>query len=314
MKIILCGNSKYLLYVFKGFLKANFKIKAIVTLTKEKQPKNSLNLIKYFRNKKIAFHITSDINSRKTYDFIKKIKPDLLFFSWPKIVDKKIIKLANYNSVGSHPSILPKNRGRHPLHWAKVMGIKSSGLTFFFLTKKIDGGEIIHKVYFKIKNKDDINSIEHKVNILAEKSCYLIAKKISSNTLNAIKQDGKNYNYLRKRNQSDLIINLKMNFKSIDQLVKSYVRPYDGAILIVNNQILRVSHVCITSNFLNNNSEIGKIIKISKKYIITKCIDSAIKIFLYKKINMINFKNKYIYDPSFYISRSKKLQNFFRLN
>jgi len=314
MKIILCGNSKYLLYVFKGFLEANFKVEAIITLTKRKRPKNSINLIKFFKNKKIPVHTTSNINSKKTYHFIKNIKPDLLFFSWPKIVDKKIIELANYNSLGSHPSDLPKNRGRHPLHWAKVMGIQNTALTFFFLTERIDDGDIIYKVYFKIKNEDDINTIENKVNILAKKSCFIIAKNISSNTLNATKQNKKNYNYLRKRNQSDLIINLKMNFKSIDQLVKSYVHPYDGAILIVNNLLLRVSNVCKVNNFANNNYELGKILKLSKKYIITKCADTTIKIFLYQKINVNNFNKKYIYDPSFYISRSRKLQNFFALN
>jgi hypothetical protein len=107
-----------------------------------------------------------------------------------------------------------------------------------------------------------------------------------------------------------------MNFQSIDQLVKSYVYPYDGAILIVNNEILRVSKVKKIKNYSMSNFEFGKIYKLTSTYIITRCADSPIKIFFYKKYKKIDIKNtkiKYIYDPIFYISRSKKLQNFFKL-
>lgn len=314
MKIILCGNSKYLIHAFKGFLKGNFKIQSIITLPKFEQPKNSLDLSKFFKKKKIVCHVTSNINSKKTFQFIKKSNPDYLFFSWPKIIHKNIFELARCGSIGSHPTILPANRGRHPLHWTKVMGIKKSGLSFFFLNNKVDDGKIIYKNYFKINNEDDINSIERKVNVLAEKSCYLISQKINNNTLVETNQRKEKINYLRKRNQSDLIINLKMNFQSIDQLVKSYVRPYDGAILIINNEILRVSRVCKIKNNSIGNFEVGKIFKLSRDYIITQCIDNPIKIFFYKKININNIKSKYIYDPIFYVCRSQKIKNFFELN
>jgi len=314
MNIILCGNSKYLIFVLKGFLKAHFKIHSIITNYTSKQPKNSTDLAKFCKKKNIVCHLTSNINSKKTYQFIKKSNPDYLFFSWHKIVKKKIFDLAKYGSIGSHPSILPANRGRHPLHWAKVMGIKNSGISFFFLNDKVDDGKIIYKAYFKIFDKDDINSLEDKVNILAEKGCYLIAKRINNYALIQHNQKKKSANYLRKRNQSDLIINLKMNFKSIDQLVKSYVYPYDGAILIIKNKILRVSKIDKIKNNFMRNFEIGKIFKISNTSVITRCIDSPIKIFFYKEVNLDNIKSKYIYDPSFYICRSKKLQNFFKIN
>ena len=314
MRIILCGNSKYLIHVFKGFVKGNLKIQSIITLRKSMQPKNSLDLKKFCKKKKITCHITLNINSKKTFQFIKKSNPDYLFFSWPKIIDKKIYELARHGSIGSHPTILPANRGRHPLHWAKAMGIRESGLSFFFLNNQVDGGKIINKSYFKINNKDDINSIERKVNILAEKSCYLISQKIKKNTLIGTSYRKKKINYLRKRNQSDLIINLKMNFQSIDQLVKSYVHPYDGAILIINNEILRVSQVKKIKNYSMSDFEFGKIYKLTATYIITRCADSPIKFFFYKKIDVNNMKIRYIYDSNFYISKSKKLQNFFKLH
>ena len=45
--------------------------------------------------------------------------------------------------LGYHPSLLPFNRGRHPIIWALALGLKETGSTFFFMDENADTGDIV---------------------------------------------------------------------------------------------------------------------------------------------------------------------------
>lgn len=306
MNLILLGNSKYITKCYEGFKKIKPEKIAIIYLKKNLQPKNSYSIKNFAIKEKIISHETKDINSKKTYNFIKFFKPDLIFSSWPKIIKKNILKLPKMGVIGSHPTDLPINRGRHPLHWTLSLGIKKSALSFYLMDSKIDNGKIIHKINFELNENEDIFRLEKKIERLGKKGCEIIAKKIHSNKIKTMSQNHQNSNYLRKKNYLDLIINLKMNFFSIKNLVKSFSFPYDGAILLLNKSILRVSKIeKVKSNI--TNIEIGKIREIRNNFLITRCSDSIIKIYFDKKIEKQLKKCKYIYDPIYYIIKDEKL-------
>ena len=44
--------------------------------------------------------------------------------------------------VGSHPTLLPKGRGRHPIPWALILGLEQTGLSFFHLSEEPDAGDL----------------------------------------------------------------------------------------------------------------------------------------------------------------------------
>lgn len=103
-----------------------------------------------------------------------------------------------------------------------------------------------------------------------------------------------------------------MDFESIKKLVASYSFPYEGSILIFNNQLIRIFNVKkIRGN--TYNKEIGKILKTAPSFIISRCSDSLIKL-EFKKIydKKIFFGKKYIHDPIYYLLKSKKIYK--RLN
>jgi methionyl-tRNA formyltransferase len=271
------------------------------------QPNNSYNLKKFAKKRNLLFHETRDINSKKTFKFLRSVEPDVIFSSWPKILKKKIIELPKIAVIGSHPTDLPLNRGRHPLHWLIAMGNNKSALTFYIMDEKIDNGAIIKKIKFSISKFDNIKNLEHKIGKIAVRACEKIGKQILTNKLSKTKQRVSKSNYLRKRNLSDLLINLKMNFNSIKLLVNSFIKPYEGSILIIEDKILRVSKITKIKNKDMSNIEIGKLLKINQSYVITRCQDAIIKINFYSKYKYRKNKISYIYDPLYYILKSKKL-------
>ena len=61
----------------------------------------------------------------------------------PSIGISEIIKIPNIGVFGSHPTLLPKYRGRAPIPWTIIKGLKKSGLTFFWIDEGVDNGDIL---------------------------------------------------------------------------------------------------------------------------------------------------------------------------
>jgi methionyl-tRNA formyltransferase len=59
-------------------------------------------------------------------------------------------------------------RGRAPIPWSILKGMRESALTTFVLTHGTDNGPIIHQTNFEILDHDDANAIFQRVATLHE--------------------------------------------------------------------------------------------------------------------------------------------------
>ena len=65
--------------------------------------------------------------------------------------------------IGYHPAALPKNRGRHPLIWALVLGLKKTASSFFIMDERADSGDVISQEEIIINDDDDASSLYAKM-------------------------------------------------------------------------------------------------------------------------------------------------------
>ena len=129
MNIIILGNSKSVVSFISG-LKSK-KPKNFSYNSKKFRPRNSIELKKIYENKYNCIEI-ENINSNEVAKFIKSFDTDIIVSFWNKILNEKIINLPKLGVIGSHPTSLPSNRGRHPLHWLLSLGVKKFSNKFFF--------------------------------------------------------------------------------------------------------------------------------------------------------------------------------------
>lgn len=268
----------------------------IVGIVGKKRIKNSdsVDLRKIAIKNRINFTYSKNINSIKTVSWIKKLKPDYIFcIGWNQLLNEKILKIPK-ETVGYHPSLLPYNRGRHPIIWAIFLGLKKTGSTYFFMNKIADGGKIISQKSIKIKNTDNSTNLYKKIISISTKQVSEILKKIQNKKIkkkqNIIK---KKHNYWRKRNDFDGKIDWRMNAQSINKLVKALSYPYPNSYFIFKNKKIEIKDAKII-NIKNNikNIEPGKIFKIFKNGLIIKTYDQFIYIKTFKKIDYI--KDRYL--------------------
>ena len=311
ISIIFLGQSKMLLASIKAAKLLGIKNISIISLKRKVQPNNSIDLKQYAKENNFKYFETLDINSNLSIKYLKKVRPSIIFAQWPKIINKKILKIPSVGTIGSHPTDLPKNRGRHPLHWSIVLGLTKSKLSFFWMNTRIDDGKIILKRGYKINPNENIASLGIKIEkIFFSMTKFVLKKILQGKKIKMTSQSDKKINFLRKRNIFDLIINLKMSYNSIKNLVNSFTTPYPCAILIYENYILRVKSIELKRQANLDSTEIGKILKINTKNLITRCADKIIQINFIKKYK-IQRKSDYIYDPTQYILKNnlKRLLN-----
>jgi len=255
-------------------LKANI----IGVATKSKSVFNSdyADLSEICENNKVECKYINDINDSNVISWIKYLKPDIIFcFGWSNLLKKEILNIPPLGVIGYHPSLLPYNRGRHPLIWAKALGMNKTGSTFFFLVERADEGDIISQEEIEIKFEDDAKTLYKKMTETALFQIEEILRKLINKTLIRNTQPKEIGNYWRKRNKSDGLIDFRMNSVNICNLVRALTIPYVGAHCIYKEKEIKIWEIEKKDYFLNN-IEPGKVINIIGRTIQIKTGDSSV--------------------------------------
>lgn len=277
MRAIFVGTVKLSYVLLDTLLRRKVMIVGVITTKNNKFNSDYADLSIICRKNKIPVLYSKNINSYQSVKWIKNKKPNFIFcFGWSQIIGKEILNIPDGGIIGYHPSMLPKNRGRHPLIWALANGQKSTGSTFFKMDSGTDTGDIISQKKLIISDKDDSSSLYKKIEILSKKQLNKILNEIKKGKLTPIKQNVKNSNYLRKRNVDDGKIDWRMNAVDIHNLVRALARPYVGAHFISKNKIFKVWKSQISNEKIGKYAEPGRVLQIKNNKVLIKCNRSII--------------------------------------
>ena len=164
MKIIFIGAVRFSEQALKKMIEIKSNIVGVCTLGQSGFNSDYVDLSRLSRNFDIPVHYTTNINSEETIKWIKDLTPDVIFcFGWSRLIKEKLLNLAPMGIVGFHPAMLPANRGRHPLIWTLVLGLKETGSTFFFMDEGADSGDILSQRHVSISELDDAGTLYDKI-------------------------------------------------------------------------------------------------------------------------------------------------------
>ena len=278
MKIMFIGTVEFSYKALKKLIELNAEIVGVCTKKKSDFNSDFKDLTPLCKKVDIPFKYVDDINSNENIDWIRSLSPDIIFcFGWSNLIKKDLLTLPKMGIVGYHPALLPKNRGRHPLIWALVLGLSASGSTFFFITEGADDGDILSQEKVKILYEDNAKSLYDKVSNIALRQIEDFLPKLQNNSFKTIKQNNDLANVWRKRGKVDGKIDFRMTSRAIYNLVRALTKPYVGAHVEYNEQDISIWNV-EEVEFDQNNIEFGKVLENDGKSIVVKTYDKAIKI------------------------------------
>ncbi len=278
MRIVFIGAVEFSLRALERLVEMNAEIVGVCTLQESKFNADHVDLSSFSVMHGIPVFYADDINSTETLSWIQDKSPDIIFcFGWSRLIKQDLLGLTSLGVIGFHPTALPANRGRHPIIWALVLGLKKTASTFFFMDAGADSGDILSQQEISITDQDDAGTLYDKVVETALVQIAEFLPQLTTGKFERIKQDGQVANTWRKRGSRDGKIDWRMSAQSIHNLVRGLTRPYIGAHFLVEGKEIKVWKTAIVMD-ADNNIEPGKVLLQSSSEIFVKCGQGTISL------------------------------------
>ncbi|MDP3766149.1 MAG: formyltransferase family protein [Nanoarchaeota archaeon] len=231
MNIIYCGYRKWAFDILKKISNSSNKWKiSLVVTTKEKETDYKINDVE-----------TTEINPNKIgdktiLDKFKSKKPSyILFYGWSWFVPKSVLEIAP--CICLHPSPLPKYRGGSPLQHQIINGEKKSAVTLFFMTERLDDGDILSQESFLLNG--DLNDILIRIADIGAESTIKVLDRLQKGEKFAKPQDNTAATLYKRRTPEQSEIKLEdFKTKTAQQLhdfVRALQDPYPNAFVVCKN-------------------------------------------------------------------------------
>ena len=137
----------------------------------------SHKLSKFLKKKGSTKIIWSDGKKNKINFKINGLFDYIICFRSNYILSKKVIDKAKIAAINFHPGT-PEYRGIGCINLALLNNVKEYGSTVHLINEKIDSGYILDVTKFKVKIKDDLNSVLINTHQIMYKQSVRILKKI----------------------------------------------------------------------------------------------------------------------------------------
>ncbi len=228
MNIIYCGYRKWAFDILNKISNSNnkWRINLIIT-TKEKEATYKIKDIET-----IEIDATK-ISEQNILAKIKSKKPDyVLFYGWSWIVPKSILNIAP--CICLHPSPLPKYRGGSPLQHQIINGEKKSAVTLFFMTERLDDGDILSQESFSLDG--DLDDIFKRIIDIGAKSTVKVLNKLQRGEKFAKPQNNSIATVYKRRTPIQSEIKIE-DFKAktalqLHNLVRALQDPYPNVFVV----------------------------------------------------------------------------------
>ncbi len=278
MRIVFIGCVGFSFDCLKKLIEIKADIVGIVTKEASDFNADFCDLTAFADQNNIPVKQVRDINHPNNISWIRSHDPDIMFcFGWSSLLKEELLNVARMGVVGYHPADLPNNKGRHPLIWAKVLGLDESASTFFFMDESADGGDLLNQKKFTIAFEESASELYKKMTRTALLQIEEFLPQLITGNFTRVPQDPTLGNQWRKRGKRDGYIDFRMTTKDICNLVRALSKPYAGAHCNyegLEHKIWKVE----PGKFMGNNIEPGKILKLIGNVIEVKTADASILI------------------------------------
>ncbi len=116
---------------------------------------------------KVPVFQPAKLNNPEFLENMRELHPDVFVVIAFRILPQKLFKIPRYGAINIHASLLPEYRGAAPIQHALLNGETETGLTSFFLARKVDEGDIIHQVKTEIDENENYYSLATRLSEMA---------------------------------------------------------------------------------------------------------------------------------------------------
>ena len=162
-------------------------------------------------------------------------QPDFVFsFYYRHMLDKAWLSLPRRGALNIHGSLLPKYRGRAPVHWAILKGETTTGASLHYMVEKPDAGDLVDTQPVSILENDNALDVSIKVAAAAEEVLRRNLPGLIAGNAPRRPLDLTRGSYFGRRRPEDGRIDWRGSARSVHDLVRAVAPPFPGAFSDIN--------------------------------------------------------------------------------
>lgn len=182
-----------------------------------------------------------DPNTSEWLEEGRAARPDFIFsFYYRHLLSARWLALPKRGALNVHGSLLPRFRGRAPVHWAIIEGESQTGASLHYMVERPDAGALVDQQAVPIGENDTGLEVSLRV---AEAARELIARslpKLIAGTATARPLDLARGSYYGRRRPEDGRIDWRRGARAVHDLVRAVAPPFPGAFTEVNGARIEI--------------------------------------------------------------------------
>ena len=194
MRIVFMGTPEFAVPSLEALMESSHEVVAVVSAPD--RPVGRGLKIRYSPIKQAALDFelpiiqTENLKSESFAEALVPFKADLFVVVGFRILPSRIFKIPLKGTINLHASLLPKYRGAAPINWAVMNGETESGVSVFFIEKKLDTGNIILQESVSIEPKDNAGHLYDNLMVIGAEILVEAVDMIADASFTPQPQDG----------------------------------------------------------------------------------------------------------------------------
>ena len=178
----------------------------------------------------------------------RQANPDFIFsFYYRYMLSPEWLRVPHRGALNMHGSLLPKYRGRAPIHWAIIHGEPVTGASLHYMVEKPDAGALVDQQSVPILENDTALAVSIKVAEAAQQVLHRSLPRLMAGTAHARALDLSRGSYFGRRRPEDGRIDWRRGARAVHDLVRAVAPPFPGAFTEVNGCRLAVLETRVDS-------------------------------------------------------------------
>lgn len=274
-KILFMGTPDYATTIFKELIASKYDVVGLFTQPDKpvgrKQILTPPHIKQYCIDENISLPIFQPLKLRGNEEAkkqIEELKPDFIIVAaYGQILPKEILDIAP--CINLHASLLPKYRGASPIQESLLNDDFYTGVTSMLMEEELDSGDILGLQYLKITSSMEVSEAFERLSKIAAK--LTITTLDNYENIKPIKQNESEVSFCKKIKKDDGLVNF-LDAKILYLKYKAY--SYWPGIFLESELKLKDINLVETDSV----NEEGKILEISKDFIVIGCKKGSLKI------------------------------------
>jgi len=189
---------------------------------------------------------------------LKEWSPDVIVVaSFGQYIPTRVLEIPFRGVINVHPSLLPKYRGAAPLQWSIAEGETISGVTIFYVVKKMDAGNIILQEAHPISPDENAVMLSERFSVIGAELAVRALDLIQDGSAPSVPQVEDMATYAPKISKADGQIDWKLPARSIHNRIRGF-QPWPGCYFRHQNVTIKV----IRSEVIPGSGKPGEVLHV----------------------------------------------------